>query len=198
MKSHFDFQDSTIVKSVTCDISFLVRKCNYSWGHQTCTPVKWEAADSMTPSADRFRPRGNSLTSFTIVSPLITDTSAHWPFMRKCSWPMNTITYDMKTQDSSVSICMLQLHILKPPFPPVCPPKSHCTSMTRRTSDISSLRAVRSRGMSKCLGRCRGNSDQKQRSSQAQGEEWTERGEVGGKVMEDCRLRAQGDGSEWV
>lgn len=50
--------------------------------------------------------------------------------------------------------------------------------------------------MSKCLGRCRGNSDQKQRSSQAQGEEWTERGEVGGKVMEDCRLRAQGDGSE--
>lgn len=48
--------------------------------------------------------------------------------------------------------------------------------------------------MSKCLGRCQGNSDQKQRSSQAQGEVWTERGEVGGKVMEDRRLRAQGPG----
>lgn len=68
------------------------------------------------------------------------------------------------------------------------------TSTTGRTSDISSLRAVRSRGMSKCLGRCQGNSDQKQRSSQAQGEAWTERGEVGGKVMEDRRLRAQGHG----
>lgn len=52
--------------------------------------------------------------------------------------------------------------------------------------------------MSKCLGRCQGNSDQKQRSSQAQGEAWTERGEVGGKVMEDRRLRAQGPGEASV
>lgn len=85
----------------------LLSICNYYEGHQTSILVKWEAADSMTPSlgaADRFKPHVNCLTSLEY-----SHHSHHW-HAYACSltdWGLNVAAIlELSQMTCNISPCL--------------------------------------------------------------------------------------------